>query len=105
MPASAQAICIRGFSYDFDSQLNAELEYLICLHNEQAVQIADLTTKINSLSRDYNYNVLKFDEISQTTSNLLGYIQELQTKIQADSLRFDELSQRVTDLENLDNSQ
>lgn len=53
-PASASAFCSRGFSADFDSQINSEFKYLICLNNQPNDDLNSNAASRNSKTRALN---------------------------------------------------
>lgn len=76
--SSAYAYCSRGISFDFESQINAEFKYLICLHNEQVESLNQHADLINRQA---------------------GYIVDLESKIDDLEWEISKLERRVSDLE------
>ncbi|MCB2127848.1 MAG: hypothetical protein KDE03_01910 [Rhodobacteraceae bacterium] len=88
----ANAFCTRGFGYDFGSKLNAELDYLVCLHNEQNDALNSQADIVNNHASVINDLSNRQDRISEAMRDLAGLIDEARRDYAA-------LEDRVTDLE------
>ena len=88
---SASALCFRGGGFDFASQVNAEFDYLICLHNEQVESINEHADLINDHARSINAQ-------SDLISNQSYYISELERKLKALEYEVDDLKDQIADI-------
>lgn len=88
----ASALCFRGGGFDFSSQVNAEFDYLICLHNEQVKSINEQADIINGHARSINAQ-------SDLISNQSYYISELERKLDRLESEVEDLKDRIADIE------
>lgn len=80
LPQQAFAICSRGFGIDANSALNAELKYLICLHNEQNDALNEHAEIINSQGSLIQRLDSRIDDLELQISTLNRELDTLRTR-------------------------
>ncbi|WP_298293381.1 hypothetical protein [uncultured Litoreibacter sp.] len=103
----ASAFCSRGFGYDFESQINAEFKYLICIHNEQNDALNNHSRLINDHADALNIQRASINDLidrnNEMRQALLSLSSEVRNLAQSNELLEDRISSIEARLYSLEN--
>ncbi|WP_296426519.1 hypothetical protein [Yoonia sp.] len=106
LPSVGHSYCYQGTGFDFASAVNKSLDYLLCLHNEQANSLNEQARIINGNSDLISQNARIFNDAMDRQSNIkraLDSLTFLVTEMDRDQSRLrntlEDLEARISELE------
>lgn len=98
-PTYSWAYCSRGISFDFESSINSEFKYLLCLHNEQVNSLNSQAEFMNTSRRMIGDLASDLDGLREKHNTLVTIISEQERVIESLKWEIELLERRLGAIE------